>query len=627
MIHLSKLLCAFWVVALFAIPAVAADSRDTRLPTMLVEDSAPMDLLNQDPLLPIQEGEGSLVNGNGNSQKSLLDQVPLNSTSYGKAGTLSQFRGLGRSADDTQIQTLGVPLNPPQGGGFDFATFPQYLWSDFRFQLAPGLAALDPRANSGVITLVPWTQKVLGSNGSRARLTGFGGTSSLAQFSAGLRLTEDFALLTGRSVGAATGTSGSISGKWGAGGRVHGQYHLLVTDIENELPGPIQARTPEARQRTVRYVPILQADVDLARDLLLKSSFHYDSIYLRTETPENRERGRDHILQGGVDAALVARGSSGDLKLGASVRRDTLNSDFVSQDPVNGFVARAAAGETLASVQLAPVWDLGSVQVSPTLQGVSLTGFGFLPAGSLGLRVPLSSDQALFARGALSRRYPSLSDRFYNAGPIQANADLAVEKDWTAVLGWEFPGKALQVEVSLYGQKRQNAIQGVPGASGYTTVNLGDARVESLLHSVRYVAGAHVAIHESGSYTHSRVEKTGLPFPYQPKLTQLLAVDVADQIEDPCWKGSLVGRAQSRVLAPIFRTLPVFFSDAKAELPAISYLDLQGQVEVFRSSSSGGGSKVDLIVLVENVLNQSLEFQRDYPSEGRALSVGVVGQF
>ena len=374
-------------------------------------------------------------------------------------------------------------------------------------------------------------------------------------------------------------------------------------------------------------MPIFQADVDLTKDLLLKSSFHYDSIYLRTETPENRERGRDHILQGGVDAALVARGPGGDWKLGASVRRDTLNSDFVSQDPVNGFVARAAAGETLASVQLAPLWDLGSVQVAPTLQGVSLTGFGFRPAGSLGFRVPLNSDQALFARGAFSRRYPSLSDRFYNAGPIQANADLAVEKDWTAILGWELPGKSLQAEVDLYGQQRQNAIQGVPGGVGYTTVNLGDARVESLLHSVRYLAGAHVAIRESGSYTHSRVEKTGLPFPYQPKLTQLLALDFADHIEDPRWMGSLVGRAQSRVLAPIFRTLPVFFSDAKAELPATSYLDLQGQVEIFRSPNSAGFSKVDLIALIENTFNQNLELQRDYPSEGRILSVGVVGQF
>ena len=204
----SRLLYAFLAATLFAIPAVAADSRETRLPTMLVEDAAPIDLLNQDPLLPIREGEESLVNGNGNSQKSLLDQVPLNSTSYGKAGTLSQFRGLGRSADDTQIQALGISLNPPQGGGFDFSTFPQYLWSDFQFQLAPGLAALDPRANSGVITLVPWTQKALRIEGSGARLTGFGGTSSLGQFSAGYKATEGVALLAGWSVGSAAGPSG-----------------------------------------------------------------------------------------------------------------------------------------------------------------------------------------------------------------------------------------------------------------------------------------------------------------------------------------------------------------------------------------------------------------------------------
>ena len=260
--------------------AFAAETRETRLPTMVVEDASPTDLLNQDPLLPLQSGESSTVNGSGNAQKSLLDHIPLNSTSYGKAGTLSQFRGLGRSADDTQVQSLGVSLNPAQGGGFDFSTFPQYLWSDFQFQLSPGLAALDARANSGVVSLIPWTQSALASKGKGARLTGFGASSSLGQFSVGVKTTDDFAILAGWSVGAAQGPSGSVSGRWGSGA-IRGHYHLLATNLKSEISGPFQARTPEARLRTVRVIPIFQVDADLSQSMLLKTSFFYDSNYLQ----------------------------------------------------------------------------------------------------------------------------------------------------------------------------------------------------------------------------------------------------------------------------------------------------------------------------------------------------------
>ena len=150
----------------------------------LVKEGTPGDLLMQDAVVPSWQAGGQTCRaGSGTLQKSLSDQIALPVISTSVPGNNVQFRGLGRSAEDTDVQAFGIPLNPPQGGGFDLSIFPQFIWSSYEFQPGPALGTFDPRGTAGSLTLVPWTEQALvagvASGAGRSRL---GSTANLFRF-------------------------------------------------------------------------------------------------------------------------------------------------------------------------------------------------------------------------------------------------------------------------------------------------------------------------------------------------------------------------------------------------------------------------------------------------------------
>jgi hypothetical protein len=171
-----------------ATAAADADEGAYELPSVVVEGS-PSDLLLSDPVLSQKNGDFAHVGTSGSVLDPLLEQMALPMDDRGSPGAYTSFRGLGRSADDTNVQTLGIPLNGPQGGGFDLSTFPQFLWSGYRFQLSPSAAAFDPSSVSGTLSLVPWTQKALFEKGREQvfQLSELYSSSGLTQVAAGSR--------------------------------------------------------------------------------------------------------------------------------------------------------------------------------------------------------------------------------------------------------------------------------------------------------------------------------------------------------------------------------------------------------------------------------------------------------
>ena len=132
-----------------------------------------------------------------------------------------QFRGLGRSAEDTDVQALGIPLNPPQGGGFDLSIFPQFLWASFEFQAGPALGTFDPRGTAGSLTLVPWTSQALASGlAGSGRAIALGSTANLFQVSAAASDGKSVAAVVGTSAGAAQGPSAAFERALGCRAKV-----------------------------------------------------------------------------------------------------------------------------------------------------------------------------------------------------------------------------------------------------------------------------------------------------------------------------------------------------------------------------------------------------------------------
>jgi hypothetical protein len=226
----------FFSLALSALALASpswADDEFTLPP--IIREASPVDSLSLDPIIPSRKQETSLSSGSGSVDKNFEDEMPLSVTDPGRPGSLTQFRGLGDRAEDTNVQTLGIPLNYPQGGGFDLSSFPQYFWNDYRFTLSPSLSALDPRGVSGTLSLTPWTAQALNASisGPRNRFTTLYAGEDLQQVSASTVVPNRAAILAGYSNGNATGPTGSISARLLQTDQVDLKFHFLATRIDS----------------------------------------------------------------------------------------------------------------------------------------------------------------------------------------------------------------------------------------------------------------------------------------------------------------------------------------------------------------------------------------------------------
>jgi hypothetical protein len=566
--------------------------------------ASPLDLLAQDAILPVKKGVPEVDTSQGSIQHTLTNELPYSVTDPGRPGALSQFRGLGRSSDETDVQALGIPLNYPQGGGFDFSSFPQFFWSEYRFQAGPSAASLDPRGISGTLSLTPWTAKALGDPSTQSRFTALYSNSDLTQLSIGGKYRDRLAVLVGNSSGLSNGPSGALSGRLYQDDALSIRFHLLATDLDSE----IQTEPPQPIAEhllSVRTVPVVQADWEIVPGTLLKSSLYYDNSYLRTDEPSSSFYTKERIEQFGTENALFVSG----WKFGASSREIRYHQNTSGQGDFNAPEENISSFQVSKRVALAG--DPGNELIfEPTVQGVNINRFGFYPEGTVGIRQEWDESRSgVYLRGNFARRFPSLVDRFYNIPASSfdkatlANPDLQPEKDLTAIGGVDTQQSFWDASIQAYYQIRYDAEVQYETSTYRTLINSDNARIFSLVFTAGFKPVDQLRVFNSVNYTSSRVNSLGSEFPYMPKFIDVLGVE-AQVTKD------LSAQAQARFQSQAYVS-------SFTRLASVSYVDLGASYLVM--------TNLKVLGRVENLIGNDLILDPFSPPKGRVFSIAVAG--
>lgn len=580
------------VLALFAAPFLIfeAESKEIEL-APIIRYGTPADALLEDPYFPVEEVRAEPVSSSGTPEHALSTSIPLPVQDTGKPGAFAQYRGLGRSAEDVSVQALGVPLNPPQGGGFSFAAFPEFLFSGYRVQHGPSPASLDPRGVAGTVMLSPWTLEAIASERSVIRGgTSYSGAESgqiFAGGAGGAAASGRLSAIGGMSFGKAKGPSGALSARAPIGSGNSLSFHLLASDIDAEDLGGRSFPTPNARFRTQRWIPVAQLDVPTAEGIF-KSSVFADRAIQKYDDPDSGFRTHDRIEQIGAENAWI----ESNWRLGLSARRASFEkTDF------------KAPAEGILAFQAGRAFESRDFTVEPTLVGLAVTRFGFLPEASVGFRAGRAD--AWFGRASFSRRVPSMADRYYDLPAVfRGNPGLEPERDWTLSGGNEFRRGALRGSLQAVLQLREDAHVRFPAAGGSTVLNSGEARVGSLLASLDAGVGSF-QLGSSLSLNRSVLTATGEEFPYLPSLIGVISAVY------PVSGGSLGGFARAS-------------AGAETGIPGVPV----GGYAVFDLEATADlGRGLAMAVRVDNLLDRRYETFLDFPSNGRTFAAGISGEF
>ncbi|NDG85705.1 MAG: hypothetical protein EBX52_11810, partial [Proteobacteria bacterium] len=243
----------------------------------------------------------------------------------------------GRSVDDTQVTTLGIPLNLPQGGGADLSTFPSFLWSRASSVSSTSSAGFSQQSVSGNLDLTPWTWDALTPAEAKqpsSRIT-LSYDRDVQSFSIGTRK-SGFSILAGSTLGRQVGPAGSLSYRFIQTPSLTMTANVIGSDQEGDNPGPDNAPTPGARKRAVRILPSLLTQWRSDSGLRIQTSFFGDLQKLDSTDYDTH----DQLQVFGVESAVV----TGDTTFALSARHVAYENNTAgsfSEWPARGSVTEA----------------------------------------------------------------------------------------------------------------------------------------------------------------------------------------------------------------------------------------------------------------------------------------------
>lgn len=559
-------------------------------PTELVAEplDAPLEAgaaMRADPVIPESEGsfeksEGEST-GSGSVTRSLARRQALPMTDSSQPGGATQARGPGLSAEDVDVEVLGISFNPPQGGGADLSIFPSYFWSDYRLRWGPARGSLNPQSVTGALELVPWTASALehGEGVWGARAVNLVSTLGMDQVAAGAYVRGRFAGLVGATLGAAQGPTGGASGQLELG-RHRVRAHFFGTRMDVPSPGSASFPSPQARSLTQRLMPVLSGEWRLTPELTWRTTAFYDDLYLEYRDPavSVAPLTSDNARQWGLAQTL----ESGGYRLGLSARQ-------FSYTRMTG----ALPLQTQGNLQLSKSWDWSPWTFEAQGTVVWISEFDPQPQASVGLARKLGESQQLFARASWTQKFPSLLDRYYAFGTFVGNPGLRTEQDGTLVLGWRVSTPQFEAKLQGLGQWRENARVRV----GNTVSNLGRAWVGSgqldaewAYCGARLGEGTALLGRASVLGSWSQLSETGTLFAYLPVALGTLGTTArwTRQGVGPGggWLKTLEGtvrlRAQAAALADVgneFWLPPFMVVDAELRLALLKQVYLSGVIE------------------------------------------------
>ena len=588
----------YWIlcfVFFLGAPLSGWGDQEVRLNPLVKEGSA-AEVLFEDSIVPVQRGKLEPNAGSGSVQGWMRDQNAIPMSDAGRPGNLAQVRGFGVSSEDADVQALGLSLNLPQGGGFDLSSFPQYLWDSYQFQIGPSLNLLSPVSSAGTLRLVPWTETALREGEDRFRLTEFVSTQGVNQISFAAKR-GSVAAVAGWSDFKVKGPSGILSVQHHLNSRVRARVHFLGTDLDYESLGPLSMSgyaSPWARNRTIRGMPVLQSEVVLGQRESLRSTFFIDYNRIEERDPSLAYASSHSTRQWGFEHAYLVK----DWKLGGGYRSVVFE---------GGGQSRQTQGN--ANLQVSRWFSSGSsFSFEPTLQGVWVSGLGFQPQGTLGVRKEWGlGEKAIFSRISFSRKYPTMIDRYFQYGSFYVgNPSLKPEKIWTALSGVEWKHRRSEVSLQFYAQQRQD----VRVFQDHSVTNLGNSYVLGILGSGQWPILKTTSLFHSMTLSRSEILRTRGSFPYVP--SYLSVSGVRYRFETPQFLGEFYGAAR------VSSAVGISGEAAGAKLPGYCVWDVGAQMTLLRRFTLG--------VRLEDILDRVYEVVKGYPI-GRSFSVSFSGYF
>jgi hypothetical protein len=575
----------------FKSSAQATQSNETTVLAPIVVEGSTADALLYDPIVSTQTERTSLTGSNGSVVRQFEEQLPLPVTDYGTPGTSSQLRGLGRTVEDNNVQTLGVPLNPVQGGGFDLSTFPQFFWSSYSFHLGPSTGAFDPRAASSTLSLTPWTADALrvseGKSSARARLTEMVSTDLNQASVAGAY--GNVAALVGLSSYNAKGPTGSISAQVFHDDHFDIRAHLLATSIDQKSPNDNVFPSPNARLKNTRLIPILEASIFPSHELLFKESVFFDRASIRYVDPDQPFFNTyDRSSQFGSETVALYQ----DWTFGLSFRR----TDYTQ-------IGGQAPNEWIGHFQAERLFRANDWTTQASIQADWMNLYGARPGASFGERYDLTNDWGVFAKANFTYRYPTLLDRYYQGAGNHANPDLTLERALSFNLGNQWKKGQFEATEQFFLQFRANAQ--VYDYNLNTVLNSGDVSQLSYWDDLTWHATQFLDLGNALRLSSSRVDRTGSRIPYDPFLTEILSLRFHERSDRPLWNAGGSFRVVSR--SP----------GAGGTNGGYALWDLDAGLRVSRFGMQGR---------VDNVLDRPVQVIQGYPWPGRLFSLSLLAQ-
>jgi hypothetical protein len=559
---------------LFFALAYCAESSE-RLRSVKISTHASESIL-EDPLKRAYEIPYRQRGTQGSSVDEFSRSIPFQFSQFGGAGAASQWVGLGRSASETNIQLLDTPLNPAQGGGFDFQSLPGFLFESASYISGNQLGVFDPKTSAGTVLLRPWTQENLNRSEAK-RITSMISSLDFRQLSAGSSF-GDSAFLIGANEGRVEGPAGSYSHRLEISDRTEAQVNLIGASIKTHPLGSNTFRTPNARQVQSRVIPVVSVrhqSFDLG---VFRLSVSGDHQVLKYDNP-GILRTRDQSRQLRVQTSWT---NEKDWKAGLGFRRIFYESSLpirLTEDQAHFFLEHFP--------------DLGEFRIQSKLGAQFVSDYEFSPIASVGA-VHLST--GLFSRMNFSRRFPSLIDRFYSIPGALPNPGLRPENLVTFEMGSEFNISDLKNKAELWLQGRNHSQQSVLRNGSFQVINL------SKDYTVSPILTQEFDIRRGFHLRHS--------ISYKQTLHQRSLFDVVSLImgtESPRYyrcSMQLNLRTQSRIVQK--KTVSV---------PGHSVLDLESSIQPFQSFF--------IYIRFENLTNRQIQWNPGYFLPGRTVAGGI----
>jgi len=567
---------------------------DLRLDPITVSGASSFDSLSDESDLPVQTVP--IEQNRAGTLDSIAKEAIFPSLNYGYPSGANGVSLGGRTIDDTQVFTLGVPLNLPQGGGADLSVFPAYLWSEAKISPTLTSAGFAPSAASGSLQLVPWTRAQLRErdpNAPRSRMT-MAYDRMLQTYSLGTRM-DRVAILAGMSTGLQTGPAGSFSAQLIQTPHRQLTFHLMAADQDGDSPGSRSYPTPGSKKKTWRALPVLESHQDFGA-VIVESTFYGDLQDLRYIDPTYSSETRTQ--QYGLENAILY----GPYTLALSARYTRFfSSTFgdLHEWPLLGSLTR--------ELVLTPSWSL---RLNAGVNALTTTGAA--PLGRISAKKQVSADEDWFFELNTIPKLPTLSARYYVLGTYHGNPDLKPERLNALLMGHEFTSDEWQNIITLKGELR-SAIQ---VNENNTTENAGNASSLSLKNDLKWNALPLVSLNASTLITRSRLQNTGEPYPDLPYFSQLVGAKVLTGQGQTRGEFHVVGRYVGHSRTPDTTTFT-------SPVPYIDHPDyfLWDTWITYRANSN-----LSLNAGVDNLFDNRADLVFDYPLPGRIVYLSLQAQ-